>query len=567
MPKSLNIMYDNWLPVVMNDGIKKEVSLYTAITEAQNIKELQKIGDVNIEEYAIYAFIFDFVQWVYKPTGYDDDDKKEVIEELFDEGCFDKEILDEYISEYKASGRSFDLFDEQYPFMQMSKEEWDSYEPVKEATSLTSPKFGVGFLSGYNVLFEHGESYPSYDEYSEISKNECIVPGIDIGYDSKKKVEDIVELTPVRLFASILYGTAYKHASGGGTYSSVSVKTAHPIFTVVIGKNLFETICASIGVCESYEYKPLWERDKYCITSTELNSPSCDNSIALTYTPTIRMYPCDYNKIYSDNFKKDVSYELIEKSSDGKPDLNTPKYAFDKWATNYPRILRAYRKDKKGSESIYALTYTHEDIWSKHPQIRTNVMMLECSSDKCNVININYNVLKKKTDLKVRYYALAYKNASSNSLINYSETFESTEELNSNVSKRLPDMLDYIANLGRETAKAIATIDSLARTRRTEKTVTVSNSFEATSEVGYLIQNCLNILEKEKTERLANDNTEIFITLFDEIFQEFTKGFNEHSRYLPRHSALKYEDANIKYFGSVNKIRDKFLKKYKEVEL
>ena len=47
MQNSLNIMYDNWLPVIMCDGTYKDISLYTAITEAQSIKKLQKIGDVN----------------------------------------------------------------------------------------------------------------------------------------------------------------------------------------------------------------------------------------------------------------------------------------------------------------------------------------------------------------------------------------------------------------------------------------------------------------------------------------------------------------------------------------
>lgn len=565
MQNSLNIMYDNWLPVIMCDGTYKDISLYTAITEAQSIKKLQKIGDVNIEEYSIYAFIFDFVQWVYKPIGYDKEEKQEAIEELFENGCFDKEILDKYISEYEASGHSFNLFDENYPFMQMSKKEWDTYGKVKEATPFTSPKFGVGFLSGFNVLFEHGDSYPTYEEYIKLSNNNLTTPGKDVGYESKTHVEDIVELTPARLFASILYGTAYKHASGGGTYSSACMKLAHPIFTVVFGNNLFETICASIGVCESYDYKPLWERDKYCITSTELNSSACDNNIALTYTPTIRMYPCNCSEIYSDNFKKDVDYQKTEKNFDNKPDYNTPKYAFDKWANNYPRILRAYKKDKKGNEFIYALTYTHDDIWHSH--LKTNLMQLECCSDKCDVININYNVLNEKTNLKIRYYALAYKNASSNSLINYSETFETTNVLDSIARRRLSEMFEYIGILGRETAKAIATVDCIVRTNRSEKDVAVTNSFEATTEVSYLIQYCLSVLEQEKENRLANDNLDEYKALFNEIVQVFTNGFTEHKRYLPRHSALKYTEANNKYFWNINNIQEKFLKKYEEVDL
>lgn len=565
MKNTLNIMYDNWLPVIMCDGKKKEVSLYTAITKAQTIKELQKIGDVNIEEYSIYAFIFDFVQWVYKPIGYDEEEKQEAIEELFENGCFDKEILDKYISEYKASGRSFNLFDENYPFMQMSKKEWDTYGEVKEATPFTSPKFGVGFLSGFNVLFEHGDSYPTYEEYTKLSDNNLTMPGKDVGYKSKTHVEDIVELTPARLFASILYGIAYKHASGGGTYSSACMKLAHPIFTIVFGNNLFETICASIGVCESYAYKPLWERDKYCITSTELNSSACDNNIALTYTPTIRMYPCDYSKIYSANFKKEIDYQKTEKASENKPDYNTPKFAFDKWANNYPRILRTYKKDEKGNESIYALTFTHDDIW--HSQLKTNLLQLEFSSDKCDVVNINYNVLKEKVNLKIRYYALAYKNASSNSLINYSETFETTNVLNSIARRRLSEMLEHIATLGKDTAVAIATIDCIARTRRTEKDVTISNSFEATAEVNYLIQHCLNILEKEKKNRLVVENIDEYKTLFTDCMQIFTNGFNEHMCYLPKHSALKYVEADSKYQVCVERTLNKFLKKYEEVDL
>lgn len=556
----LDIMYDNWLPVVMCDGTSKEVSLYTAITEAQNIRKLQKIGNVNIREYSIYSFIFDFVQWVYKPEAYDEEDKKDVIEELFEKGKFDSDVLDEYIDAYIASGKSFDLFDEEHPFLQMSKEEWDAYPKVKKPTPLSSPKFGVGYLSGYNTTFEHPSDYVGYDQYCALEGIHTVIPGRES--KNKTKVENIVALKPVELLASILYCIAYKHSSGGGSFSSISIDKEHPIFVIIEGKNLFETICASIGVSDSYNAKPLWERDNYVLTSTELNSANYDNNIALSYTPTVRLFPCDYSNIYESNLTKGPNSDFmqigVKKNGDKQiPIYNTPNKAYEKWVNNYPRVMRTRGTTKEGASFVSTLCYTHENILSKNPKLQTNLLELESNAGECDAVKINYAVLKNKTDLKIHYYALAYKNANQQAITNYSETFEWNKKINPNACKRLPAVLNFIAVIAKETAKAINECDYNARTRCANKeTESVS---KAILETDSIIDTCLYTLEHQKHECLESKNTSDYLAVYDWLTEAFKEGFKEHLHYLPRSSILEHAKTENKYFKTINVLRKKAL--------
>ena len=118
----LNIMYDSWLKIEWINNKKEEISLYKAITEAHHIRRIVPIGENKLTTYIINAFVIDFVQWVYKPIAYDSESAREAILGLFESGKFDKNTLDEYIQYYENNlGKSFDLFDEKFPFLQISK--------------------------------------------------------------------------------------------------------------------------------------------------------------------------------------------------------------------------------------------------------------------------------------------------------------------------------------------------------------------------------------------------------------------------------------------------------------
>lgn len=568
MPK-LNIMYDKWLPVIMIDETETEVSLYELITEAQRIKKLRKIGRVIIEEYIIYAFIFDFVQWVYKPCGYDEEDKKEAVLELFEKGCFNSELLDNYILNYEASGRSFDLFNKNYPFMQMSKKEWDDRMDEAKLTPLSSPMFGVGYISGNNVVFEHGRDYVKYETYVDMCKEKEKTEFSGKESYGDVTIQEIVNMKPAELFASILYCVAYKHASGPGSFTSVaSSGISHPIFVVNEGKNLFETICLSIGISEEYKGRPLWERDCYLITSTEMMTDSMSDNVCLTYTPTVRIYPYDYSKIYASNFKKEddkknknvYDYKKIDDKN-----FNTPKMAYAKWVEQYPRILRKRNETKDGKPIVEAVRYAHENLLDKNPVLETNLLQLESDCKECDIVNINYEVLKDKTDATIKFYGLAYKSASATNLTCFGKTFFWDKDINPYANLRLPKLLEFIATIAKKTAIEFTKLDYASRTRiNDEKKINEATkkkiSMQSLSNIDCVIKICLYNLENSKYDDLINNDKEKFKSLYDWIENKFLTAFWEYMNYLPRHSLLKYAEISENYRSWLTGIK----KKYKE---
>ncbi len=562
----LNVMHDAWLPVIMEDDTKKDVSLYEAIDNAQHIKKIQNFGQNPMENYAVAAFIFDFVQWVYKPIGQDEDEKREAILELFEKGQFDTTVLDEYIEEYEST-RSFDIFDEKYPFLQVSTEEWNARPEKENLTSLTSPIFGVNYLSGNNVTFEHPKNYVDYQQYLNTfgDSEQGEYAGKEI---AEKGIERIpITLKSVELIASILWCMSYKQSNGKGSYASVlASKDAHPIGVICEGKNLFETICLSMGVAESYNAKPIWERDKYVMTSTDLMQKEIDNSIALTYTPTVILHAHDFSAIYTKTIQEDRDFQKIIKSESKKDkEFNLPKHAYSKWVEKYPRIIRKRWEDKKGNKYVKALTYTYENLLSSEPELETNLLQLECDSKECDIVNINYMALEDKTDITIHYYALAYKSASQNTLTNYGKEFHFDKPLNDYTELRFPNLLEFMANVAKITATSITELDFACRTRNDDskeiKAMTKGKlSLNALSETDCTLKQCLYELEHGKYEELISPDKTVADNLYDWIAYEFFNTFDEHEKYLPKHSLLKYAEMSDKYKATINNIK----KEYKE---
>lgn len=347
----LNIMFDPWLKIEWTDNKKEEVSLYTAITEAYHIKKIVPIGENKLTTYIINAFIIDFIQWVYKPTAYDSESAQEAILELFEKGYFDEETLDEYIQYYETNlGKSFDLFDEEYPFLQTNKKEYDQiFQSSSTLTPLSSPKFGLNYTAGNNVVFEHKRNSINYEEYKKIvKKNNGKIPSLENCYTFSSE----------ETFIGLLYCLGYNQSSGGGlsSVSTSGIQGLHPIFVLIEGDNLFQTVCASIGTAREYNFQPVWEKESYYTKASEviLESNEDDNAVSLTYLPTVFVKLNSFN----DCFEKNVNKEDIGEKE-------APKEIYPLWLRSYPRIILMSASDKNGNQNEKAMVY-HNVIKLRH---------------------------------------------------------------------------------------------------------------------------------------------------------------------------------------------------------
>ena len=406
----LDVMRDPWMKIQWLDGKTEEVSLYTAITESHNIKKIMPVGYNKFTTYVLIGFVIDFIQWVYKPVAYDTESAQEAIVEMYEQGCFDKATLDEYISYFENElHHSFDIYDEERPFLQLSKEEADyikkKYEKSKSLiTSLSSDKFGLERLSGNNVIFAHPRGIISYDDYQAMTEaNNGVAPAI----------EDTYSLTPEDIVLSLIYSLSFSQASGSlASIATSGNKGFHPITVLNEGDNLFTTVCASIGTAEQYTYPPVWEQDTYVnAVPTIIKQAEADhNSVSLTYLPSAY--------VHLEGNNRSIGKKLVN-ANDNK---TAPKFAYPLWLSCYPRIIRAYQfgqygAGKKGETSalVYNFCDIQKDVDNKDavPVLKTRLLQLGMFAESCTVIAVNQTALSDydpSINLQTKFYVCTHTN-------------------------------------------------------------------------------------------------------------------------------------------------------------
>lgn len=196
MRPSFNVLDEPWIPVVTLDGTKELLGIRDTLSRASNLREISVVSP--LEEFSVYRFLSVFLMDALRPK------RTSTIKRLLKEGCFDMDRIEDYISLCENEGVSFDLFDEDRPFMQSAYvKEWDKEPKPISAIDCFLP-------SGNNHLhFEHGEA-----EAKAVSVDKA-----------------------VRLLLTI---QQFCTAAAQGYPSGVNASP--PYFGVVKGENLFETL-------------------------------------------------------------------------------------------------------------------------------------------------------------------------------------------------------------------------------------------------------------------------------------------------------------------------------------
>lgn len=207
MRPSFNVLDAPWIPVVRMDGKQELLGIRETLRRALELLEISAVSP--LEEFSVYRFLSVFLMDALRPEDRDN------IEELLDEGTFDMELIEAYISLCENEGMSFDLFDEKRPFMQSPYvKEWDKEPKPISVLDCFLP-------SGNNHMhFEHG------------SVEERAVP-----MDKAARL-----LLTIQQFCT---AAAQGYPSG--------VNASPPYFGVVKGKNLFETLTYTLLPLQSIE--------------------------------------------------------------------------------------------------------------------------------------------------------------------------------------------------------------------------------------------------------------------------------------------------------------------------
>lgn len=208
MKPSFNVLTDGWIPVVDMEGNHKLLGIKEATTQAHNLREISDVSPMR--EYAIYRFWGVFLMDALRPqTGNE-------MRQLLKNGKFREEDIEKYISVCQEEGVSFDLFDEKRPFMQTPfRAEWDKTKKPVSTLDYTIPNGNnhthFDHRNNTEIVFSYGEAFQS-------------------------------------LLAAQVFCT-----SGAQGYPS-GVNGAPPYFTLIRGKNLFQTLVYSMIAKESIKF-------------------------------------------------------------------------------------------------------------------------------------------------------------------------------------------------------------------------------------------------------------------------------------------------------------------------
>lgn len=110
MKATFNVLTNPWIPTLDQDGITKELSLLETLERAHELQGIQAASP--LVEYSVHRFLILFLMDMIRPED------ESAIEDLLEEGQFDPDLLSDYIDQCNREGVTFDLFDEERPFLQ-----------------------------------------------------------------------------------------------------------------------------------------------------------------------------------------------------------------------------------------------------------------------------------------------------------------------------------------------------------------------------------------------------------------------------------------------------------------
>ena len=329
-----DILTEPWLYVLDGNGNIQHIGLYEALINAHKYKRICENKNIalirRLQQRLLEAFVVDI---------FNIDDIK-TAKKILEQGYFDKEKIDDYFDMCENSGISFDVFDEERPFLQTDKatysrliEDGGGLNSSKNkgriaAVSSINPKAGSGLNK---VFFTHF----SVDDYLQAGAKDSRLSFYDDIYTSKTKPENAHSEYFEDYFNLLLLKQCASGMGGGGYKPSLPcMNSLIPIFyhIDILGdnENLFTSIIFNIGIQDNAKLGiPMWRWDSYDYGMNLVN----EGHVNLPYLtglffPTAYIYP-DFSSINTNH--KTIS--RIYKA--GVPsDTNLLKEARAQWSLN-----------------------------------------------------------------------------------------------------------------------------------------------------------------------------------------------------------------------------------------
>lgn len=255
MKASFKVLDQPWIPIVRLDGEEKVYGIRETLFQAHSIREISLASP--LEEYSLYRFLGLFLMDALRPESEMD------IEDCLAAGHLDPDAIEAYISACESEGVSFDLFDENRPFLQ------SKYDPVIDKEIKPVSVLDCTRPSGNNhVHFEHMENQRSI-------------------------------ISPAESLRLLL--TTYLFCTAGAQGYPSGVNASPPYFGVIKGQNLFETLAYTLLPCDLIQIDiddppVLWRRTNPIVPKKEVGKTSWMHGM-LFPTRRICLIPNEQNEV------------------------------------------------------------------------------------------------------------------------------------------------------------------------------------------------------------------------------------------------------------------------------
>lgn len=270
-----NVLTEQWIPVRDKKGMLQEMGILEVLSKAS---ELAEITDPMVNyEYGMYRFLFVFLMDVYKPRNTGE------IEDLLEAGEFDMDEIERYVKQCNKDGERFDLFDPMHPFLQCGEDEWDDTAKVKSVANL-------------NPIYPHGNNHVHFDHNRENS----------VVMEVKEAAK---ALCAVNLFCAL----------DGRGFSGTPCGYPPPVYSMVKGKNLFETLIFGMVPTSKYnkyaEPAPQWRGNMKIESKMKVASTSLLYGLIFPCRK-IRLLPNESGYISKVYFEPGMNYNNYDAWSD-----------------------------------------------------------------------------------------------------------------------------------------------------------------------------------------------------------------------------------------------------------
>lgn len=240
-----DVLREPWIPALRMDGSPVSLGILDLLEQAHELKALG--SESPLENYSIFRLLTAFLMDAYTPEYIDD--RRQILES----GHFDPAVLQRYVEQCVAEGGSFNLFDEERPFMQARYDEKYDKKTVPVAVLVHALPTGNN-----HIHFDH-----------RLSSEHC--------------------LTAAEALRALCAAYVFCVATGGGYPSSVNNKPC--TYVTYVGMTLFESLTVAMiskDECESknipWSEPPVaWRNDDEIIP--EKKCPTVSLMAAFTWQP------------------------------------------------------------------------------------------------------------------------------------------------------------------------------------------------------------------------------------------------------------------------------------------